>query len=43
VVRIPVERGMELLAREAAEGKLKYPTKPTPVVAKLPGAPDAPK
>jgi uncharacterized membrane protein len=32
VVRIPIERGMDLLAREAAEGKLKYPSKPTPVV-----------
>jgi hypothetical protein len=36
VVRIPIDRGMELLAREAAEGRLKYPSKPTPVVVKPP-------
>jgi hypothetical protein len=39
VVRLPIERGIELLAREAAEGKLNYPSKPTPVVVALPGAP----
>jgi hypothetical protein len=39
VVRLPIERGIELLAQEAAEGKLKYPSKPTPVVVALPGAP----
>lgn len=31
VVQIPLERAMDLLAREAAEGKLKYSTAPTPV------------
>ncbi len=41
VVRIPIERGMELLATEAAQGKLKYPSQPTPVVVVLPGAPPA--
>ena len=40
LVRIPIERGMELLAKEAAEGRLKYPSKPTPVVVKLQGAPE---
>ena len=30
-VRIPIERAMELLARESAEGRLSYPTKPAPV------------
>ena len=38
-VRVPIERGMELLAREAAEGKLKYPAMPTPVAAPAQGAP----
>jgi hypothetical protein len=31
-VRLPIARSMELLAREAAEDKLPYPTKPAPVV-----------
>ena len=30
-VRVPIERAMELLAGEYAEGRLPYPTKPTPV------------
>ncbi len=30
-VRIPIERAMELLEKEAAAGKLAYPTKPAPV------------
>jgi hypothetical protein len=30
-VRIPVERAMELLEKEYAEGRLSYPTKPAPV------------
>lgn len=32
-VRLPIARAMELLAREAAEGRLTYPTKPAPVAA----------
>lgn len=32
IVRIPIERAMELLAQEAAAGKFFYPTKPAPVV-----------
>lgn len=41
-VRIPLNRAMELLVKEAAEGKLKYPTvdqapkKPEPVAAAAP-------
>ena len=31
VVRVPIERAMTLLAREYADGKVAYPTKPTPV------------
>jgi hypothetical protein len=30
-VRIPVERAMELLEKEAAAGRLPYPTRPAPV------------
>lgn len=30
-VRIPIERAMELLEKEAAAGKLRYPTSPAPV------------
>jgi len=30
-VQIPIGRAMELLAKEAAEGKVKYSTAPTPV------------
>ena len=41
VVRIPIDRAMELLAAEAAEGKLKYPSKPAPVVAPLQGGGNA--
>lgn len=42
VVRIPIERGMELLEREAAQGRLRYPRKPAAVVVTPPpGAPDA--
>jgi hypothetical protein len=35
-VRIPVERAMELLEKEYAEGRLSYPTKPTPVKVEPP-------
>jgi len=31
-VRVPIERAMELLVEEAAEGDLPYPTTPYPVV-----------
>lgn len=41
VVRIPIDRAMELLVIEAAAGKLPYSTKPTPVVAPQPGGADA--
>lgn len=48
VVQIPLERAMELVAREAAEGKPKYPTVPVAVkvepaagAAAAPGAPAA--
>jgi hypothetical protein len=30
-VRLPIERAMELLASEAAQGKLRYPQRPAPV------------
>ncbi len=30
-VRLPIERAMELFAREAAAGKFAYPTRPAPV------------
>ncbi|MBI4875777.1 MAG: hypothetical protein HY822_14170 [Acidobacteria bacterium] len=38
-VRIPIERAMELLEKEAAEGRLSYPAKPAPV--KPQGVPNA--
>lgn len=38
-VQIPISRAMELIAQEAADGKLKYFQKPTPV--KVPTAPGA--
>jgi len=41
VVRIPIGRAMDLLAKEAAAGKLPYSTKPTPVVAPQAGGADA--
>lgn len=41
VVRIPIDRAMELLAKEAAAGKLPYSTKPAPVVVPQPGGADA--
>jgi hypothetical protein len=40
-VRLPVERAMNLLAAEYAQGKLQYPTKPVPVPAELQGGPNA--
>ena len=30
-IRLPIERAMELLASEAAQGKLKYPQRSAPV------------
>ena len=45
VIRMPIERAMELVLTDAAEGKPKYPTTPyivkkeEPVVAVAPGAP----
>lgn len=43
-VRLPIDRAEELLIKEAAEGKLKYPTAPAPVksAAELAAAPAAP-
>lgn len=35
-VRIPIDRAMELLEKEAAEGRLGYPTKPAPVKIEAP-------
>ncbi len=40
-VRLPIERAMNLLAAEYAQGKLPYPTKPVPVPAGLQGGPNA--
>ncbi len=31
IVRLPIDRAMDLFVKEAAEGKLKYPTAPAPV------------
>jgi hypothetical protein len=46
LVRIPVDRAMELFAKEASEGKLFYPAKPTlpkpEEPAAAPGAPATP-
>jgi hypothetical protein len=46
LVRIPVDRAMELFAKEAADGKLFYPAKPTlpkpEEPAATPGAPATP-
>jgi len=43
VVRIPIERAMELLAQEAEAGKLPYSTKPAPVTPPQPqGGSNAP-
>ncbi len=41
IVRLPIERAMELLAAEYAQGELRYPTKPIPVPAEAQGGPDA--
>jgi hypothetical protein len=38
-VRLPVNRAMELLLQESAQGKLKYPQRPAPV--ETPGASNA--
>lgn len=35
-VRIPIERAMELMEKEYAEGRLSYSTKPAPVKAETP-------
>ncbi len=35
-VRIPIERAMELIEKEYAEGRLSYSAKPTPVKAEAP-------
>ena len=31
IVQVPIERAMELLVSESAQGKLKYPQRPAPV------------
>jgi|GEM_PF-1012685 hypothetical protein len=41
-VGLPIERAMDLLVKEAAEGRLKYPTKPAPVKKVDPLAPETP-
>ena len=40
-VRIPIERAMQLLAREYEQGKLTYPTQPVPVPVDSQGGPNA--
>ena len=40
-VRLPIERAMELLASESAQGKLKYPQRSAPV--EIQGGANAPK
>jgi hypothetical protein len=40
-VRLPIERAMELLAEEAAQGKLRYPQRPEPV--EIQGGANVPK
>lgn len=40
-IRLPIERGMELLATEAAQGKLKYPQRAAPV--EIQGGANVPK
>ncbi len=37
IVRIPIERAMEIVAAESAEGKVSYNTKTYPVKQELPG------
>lgn len=37
IVRIPIDRAMEILAAESAEGKVSYNTKTYPVKQELPG------
>ncbi len=41
IVRLPIERAMELLAQEYAAGKLKYPAAPYPVKPDEQGGPNA--
>lgn len=36
LVQIPIDRAMELVAREAAEGKVKWPTTPSPIKQETP-------
>ncbi len=40
-VRLPIERAMELLASEYAQGKLPYPTRPVPVPPEAQGGSNA--
>ena len=42
IVQIPIDRALELVAREAAEGKSKFPTVATPVKKDQPVAAAAP-
>ncbi len=42
-VRLPIERAIELVAAEYAEGKLRYPTQPVPVPPELLGGSHAPR
>jgi hypothetical protein len=42
-VRLPIERAMQLVVAEYAEGKLRYPTQPVPVPPELLGGSNAPR
>ena len=41
-IRVPIERAMDLIVKEYAEGKLQYSTKPTPVKPLEPAGAPAP-
>jgi len=42
-VRLPIDRAMDLVAAEYAEGKLRYPTQSVPVPPELSGGANAPR
>ena len=42
-VRLPIERAMQLVVAEYAEGKLRYPTQAVPVPPELSGGSNAPR
>ena len=41
-IRVPIERAMDLIVKEYADGKLRYSMKPTPVKPLVPAAAPAP-